>query len=79
MSCVLRRLEYLNHLNDVSCLVLSQPNPKRLGSSRVLTSVSWQMSLSRKNVWTPSPHISQCMQLAFISCMHLEVNERGCN
>jgi len=27
---------------------LSQPNPKRLASSHVLTSVSWQMSLSRK-------------------------------
>jgi len=35
-------------------LVLFQPNPKRCGSSRVSTPVSWQMSLSRKNVLTPS-------------------------
>ena len=48
----------LKHLNDVSCLVLSQPNPKCLGLSLVLTPVSWQMSLFRKNVLTPSLEVS---------------------
>jgi len=33
------------HFNSVS--VSSQSNPQYLGSSRVLTSVSWQMSLCR--------------------------------
>jgi len=38
----------LEDLNDVSCLVLSQPNLENLGSSRVLTHASWHMSLSQK-------------------------------
>jgi len=35
----------LKHLNDVSCLVLSQPNPKCLGLSRV--TVTWHLCLGK--------------------------------
>jgi len=65
VSCLLHHhivscnVSCLEHLNYVSCLVLSQPSLTCLGSSCVSTPVSWQMSLSRKNLSTPSLHASQ--------------------
>jgi len=50
-ACVLQFL-MSHHLHDVLCLILSQPSPKCLASSRVLTPMYWQMSLSRtKKSW----------------------------
>jgi len=52
MSCCLclamPRVSCLEHLNYIQCLVLSRPNLTCLGSSRVLTAVSWQISMSQK-------------------------------
>ena len=48
-SCVLVMFQSRT-FNSVS--VSFQPNPRCLGSSRVLTRVSWQISSSQKNVST---------------------------
>jgi len=64
-NLILNVLARLMSFRDLQCLmsqtferrlslVLSQPNPKYLGLSRVLTPVSWQMSRSRKNILNPS-------------------------
>jgi len=65
VSCLLPvscNVSCLKHLSDVSCLILSQPNPKCLGSSRVLTSVTWQCpclgKMSGFHHSDPIPHLS---------------------